>query len=56
MSRLVFSFLPAKNGNYFHKVKKLMNGFRAENTGQSITVLEKAGRALQRKCDQYSEK
>lgn len=51
---MVFSFLPAKNGNYIHKVKKLINGLGVENTWQNNVMLEEVVIALQLKCDQYS--
>lgn len=52
---MLFSFLPAKNGNYIHKVKKLINGLGVENTGgQNNVMLEEVVIVLQLKCDQYS--
>lgn len=51
---MVFSFLPAKNGNYIHKVKKLIDGLGVENTGQNNVMLEEVVIVLQLKCDQYS--
>lgn len=46
----MFFFHQLQNGNYIHKVKKLINSHRVENTGQNGIMLEEAVLAVQLEC------
>lgn len=50
MLLLLLFFYQLQNGNYIHKVKKLINSHKVENTGQSSVMLEEAVLAVQLEC------